>query len=985
MALRNNRQNSGGIKRHLAGNAFTKSLLSLAVLGALSAHAQEADNSQTPDRVEDGTEVIEVRGIRASMAENLAVKRLSNAVVDAITAEDIGKFPDKNVADSLQRVPGVVIQRSGGEGATVSIRGLSSDLTFTQLNGNFIASSPGEPSRSFDYTLLPSAMIQKVEVFKSPEARLDEGGVGGTVILHTRKPLDMDSGSGVLNVESTYADVTDKHEPQFTGLYSWKNEDESFGLLAGFTKQDRTNRSLSGGTNANIWRWTGTSGTAVDVNGNPVDNNNLWGAFGDARGNTHPNVWFPQVVRTSVVKENREREGLQLTGQWLPSERIEVGFNYFGFTLGQDRTLSVVDIPEWSLSPNFLTDVHLDPSGTVVTGMDYTVGAGGTERDMQFPWMRGTYTREESTSDTFDFNLTYEGDSFTARFVGGHTEAEGGPEENWEAAFKSSNWGEGDAFVENAAQYAGWSLDDRVSIYMDPATLTNLLSGVGGGRDPGSSNSSFVRSTLEETYFQADFEFHVDWGMFSKISTGAKYRDAELHRETGNNFFLDPSFDIEGALASGRGINVFDSYQWNGGMPLAQDVLNSSGEGNIAGGFNINLMPTINWDKYRDIILSNYVPYTRIEPNFVYDIEEQITALYVQGDFDYGNFRGNLGVRVVRTKTLGSSTDLYTYFLDHTDDETGEPVTGDDRFIEQYDLVTQENTDTQVLPSLNLVWDAGENLVVRGAIAKTMSRPDYSALGSQERISFVSTEWAEDRAEFNEIPGFRGSGGNKNLKPFESTQMDLSIEYYYGEGSAVGMAIFRKDVDNFVVPLVIDSTRDFAGQPGVVEAGQITISPYSTVGNGTNAKSKGVEVFAQHAFENGFGLYANYTYNDTNKADVDVDGAQIGSSPLVGSADYQYNLSAYYESDLFSVRASYNKRGETVQGINSGLNVYQDPYDQVDLNASYNITDSLVLTASVINLTRSESTSRLGNDTDARLLNTSYTGRRYYAGLTYNF
>lgn len=121
-------------------------------------------------------EVIEVRGIRSSMAENLAVKRLSSSIVDAITAEDIGKFPDKNVADSLARVPGIVINRDGGEGSTVSIRGLSSDLTYTQLNGNFIASSPGEPSRSFDYSLLPSAMISSVEVFKSPEARLDEGG-----------------------------------------------------------------------------------------------------------------------------------------------------------------------------------------------------------------------------------------------------------------------------------------------------------------------------------------------------------------------------------------------------------------------------------------------------------------------------------------------------------------------------------------------------------------------------------------------------------------------------------------------------------------------------------------------------------------------------------------------------------------------------------------------------------------------------------------
>ena len=234
-------------------------------------------------------EVIEIRGIRSSMAENLDVKRMFGSVVDAITAEDIGKFPDKNVADSLQRVPGVVIEREGGEGSSVSIRGLSSELTFTQLDGNFIASSPGEPSRSFDYALLPSSMIESVEVYKSPEARLDEGGVGGTVLMHSRKPLNMDVNSGVFNVESTYADVTKEYEPQFTGLYSWKNDDENVGILVGYTYKERTNRTLSGGTDANVWRYIST-GQATDINGNAVDNNNGWDIINDANGNSYYGV-----------------------------------------------------------------------------------------------------------------------------------------------------------------------------------------------------------------------------------------------------------------------------------------------------------------------------------------------------------------------------------------------------------------------------------------------------------------------------------------------------------------------------------------------------------------------------------------------------------------------------------------------------------------------------------------------------------------------
>uniref|UniRef100_UPI003562FB9E TonB-dependent receptor n=1 Tax=Pseudoalteromonas sp. TaxID=53249 RepID=UPI003562FB9E len=497
---------------------FIKSALCLSVLAAIGSAYAAPQLAETKNKAD--IEVIEVRGMRASMAENLDIKRLSSSVVDAITAEDIGKFPDKNVADSLQRVPGVMIARDGGEGAAVSIRGLSSALTFTQLNGNFIASSPGEPSRSFDYTLLPSAMIASVEVYKSPEARLDEGGVGGTVLMHSRKPLSMEAHSGVLNIEGTYSDVTQHSEPQLTGLYSWKNDAETLGFLVGYTHQERTNRTLSGGTDANVWRYTG-DGQPVDVNGNVVNNNNSWDTITDANGNNYDGVWFPQVVRGSVLNEKREREGIQFSTQWRPTNRVEIGLNYFGFTLGQNRTESVIDMPEWSLNPDFLTDVNLDESGTIINGMQFDAAASGVQGDMQFPWMRGSYVREESSSNSFDVNLSYQGDDFNARFVAGNTRAKGGPKESWEAAYKSSNAGEQAATIENAAQHAGWQLGKNdVTLNIDPNTLANLLSGVGGGRDAGSSNSSFVRSELEESYYQADIDFYADWGFLTTIRTG---------------------------------------------------------------------------------------------------------------------------------------------------------------------------------------------------------------------------------------------------------------------------------------------------------------------------------------------------------------------------------------------------------------------------------------------------------------------------------
>lgn len=984
------------------GRTVQFNMTSLALALIANCGLAQAQEQQIPEQNED-MEVIEVRGIRSSMAENLAIKRLSNSIVDAITAEDIGKFPDKNVADSLQRVPGVVISRSGGEGETVSIRGLSSDLTMTQLNGNFIASSPGSPSRSFSYSLLPATMVQSVEVFKSSEARLDEGGVGGTVILHSRKPLDMDANSGALNIEYTYADVTEDYEPNFSGVYAWKNQEESFGILVGYTKQDRTNRTLSGSTTGGGgWRWATSSDLpATDINGSEIiDSTRRFAALEDAFNNSYDGVWVPQVVGVGVTKEKRQRVGVQATLQWRPVDDLAITFNHFHFELGQDRTSSEMQIPEWKYNPNHLTGVILDGTGSIVTGMDFTTAAGGNEGNMEFPWIVGSYTEEKDTSDTFDLGFEYNADLFDLSGKFGYTKASGGPSESWRAAYKSGQPAarSDSGSVENAASFAGWRLADRVGVYVDPNLLNNLKAGIAGDPDPGSTGSSFIVSDLEEKYAQLDLNYQIGYGIIDTLRVGIKRREAELHRETNNTFFITQ----EGAsqIASGeldpfaQGAIDEVSYQWIGGMPDLAMVLNDKAEQTIPGGFDVNIMPTINWDDYRDAVTSNYAKFTRREPDFVFDIEEKINAAYLQADFSFGDFRGNVGVRYVETKTTVMSSDKINYFLDDIDDVTQEDILGNRRLIDVETTTARTVKDQQFLPSFNLVWEASDNLVVRAAAAKTMSRAPFNDLGAPEQLTFISQEWADDRLEFrgNPVePGWQGSGGNKALKPFESVQLDISAEYYYGVGSAVGMAVFNKEVDNFIVPLIITSVRPFEGFTNpftgeeIVPAGDINVTPFNTTANGTNATSRGIELFAQHAFENGFGINVNYTLNDTNQADISIDGEKVGESALVGSADNQFNFSGYYETDNYSVRASYNRRGKTALGLADGLTVFQEPYEQIDLNASYNIMDNLILSAAVINLTKEEPRTYYGDDSQSRLRSSSYSGRRYYAGITYRF
>lgn len=951
---------------------FRKSIICTAILCSIGVvHAEEVENNE---KKTEQVEVIEVRGIRASSAANLAIKRLSNSTIEAITAEDIGKFPDKNIADSLQRVPGVVIERSGGEGATVSIRGLSSDFTFTQLNGNFIASSPGTPSRSFSYSLLPSTMIEMVEVYKSSEARLDEGGIGGSVLLHTRKPLNMEKNSGIINVESTYADVTDKHEPQFSGIYSWKNDAEDLGLLVGYTKQDRTNRAQNSRINI------------INQNFLYQERKNNQIVDGGAEG------YAAQSMVQEVLEEEREREGIQVTAQWQMNDKWLLGFNYFGFKLGQDSVLHQLEYPEWHNKDSYWTNVRVDADAQWVTGIDYSSGAGGAEQLFDVPRINGEYVREESTSDTFDFSVEYEGDDYSAKFVFGRTDAEGGPSQKYRAAY----------YPKEASTFYGYDLTgQQLTTYMDPEMFNNLQAGIGGEPDVGATDSSFVTGTQEEDYAQLDVEYTLDYKMIETLHFGVKYRQGKIHRDTRNTFYLDKNFDVAAAEA-GNGITLDDDYSRNGGIPLIVDVLADKPLENLSDVINTNLFPAVDWHKYEEILNSNFQRYTRKEPNFIYEVEEDILSAYIQADYKYNDLRGNFGLRFVETETTSSATDKVVYRLDYKDAD-GNEISQEQGRPEEFILNDKVNKQTHVLPSFNIVWDINDSWVMRGAAAKVISRPAYQDLGDFQTLTYTSSEYSADRSletAFDPIydaEGWVGSGGNSSLKPLESTQFDLSLEYYYGEGSGASIAVFKKDVDNFVVPLILDVTRSVPVREFIIEtAGNQSVSAggedflvrnYRTNANGTNAESTGIEVSWQHFFENGFGFYANYTYNDTNQANVELDGNKVGESPLIGSSDYQVNFSAFYEDDLFSVRASYNRKGPSVGAYVSSweTNFYNDTYDQIDVNASYNFSENLVFSASVVNLTESESYRHLGNDTKNRFIANGYGGRRFYAGATYRF
>lgn len=1013
--------------------AITFALAAAAFVPATAFAQQAAPAAPTETPTATTLDSVQVTGYRFAIEKSLQQKRDANAVVEVITAEDVGKFPDKNVADSLQRVPGVVITRDGGEGKSVSVRGLDPDLTLTQLNGNYIATSEtnDEASRSFNYTLLPSNMLSSAELFKSPEARIDEGGIGGTVILHTRRPLEMESNSGYVTLEGTSSDTSHDVDPQASALYSWHSQDERFGVLVGVTQQKRTSRTMEATTEN--YQWYGTDTTARDVNGNPMNQggvNYWWGnsGFNDQNGRNYTDFFMPTSVNFAVKEEERQRKGGQFTFQFKPVDNVTLTANYFRFELEGDYTQNMLKIPEWNMARynqdgnwaggRLLNGLTMDSSGSIVTGAQFEKLAGKTyycsedeaaaaglppggwgpdDCTIPTPQLTGGYSREKALSQSADLSIDWDiSPLWKASFSGGRTWSEGGPSMNFRMSAKPRR--RVDGVWETGNRYSAWDLTGTPSATFSPDLQQQLMNGI-AEVDTGSTDSSWMRTEVKQNHFQADFTKLFETGWLDSFQFGAKYSDGKVHRNTGNTYWV----------CQGTDPADYDNNRYQAGCDNTAGIAQpgfflSNPISGIRGGFDANVFPGIDYPAYINYLNDRYGgSHNRTEEDFVYNVNEKVYAGYFQANFRTERLRGNVGVRVVRTEQFAQSSDAIERFNDYfLDNASGAPMSCNDPaaaafptfgcesgFIrlpdslareKSFELIGTDKTYTDFLPSFNIAWDITENLVLRGAASKVIARPSYTSIAAPGALSYFSAEYVNDRRVAGGAPqeGWQGHGSNKDLEPFEATQFDVGLEWYFQPGAVAGIGLFRKNVDNFTVPVVRDVQMVIGGE-------SVTVQDYETQANGRDGVSQGVELYGQYTFDMGFGVQANYTYNDTNLASIVLDGESIGSSPLVGSAKNQANVTVFYENEKFLARASYNRRGEVVGGLNGGMTEYTEPYAQLDLNVAYNFTDALTFTASVLNATKEEQRIHLGNDTDARLISSLYSGRQLYFGATYKF
>lgn len=626
--------------------------------------------------VEPPVEEIWVTGIRGSLQRNLLQKHLANAVVDVITSEDVGKFPDKNIADALQRIPGISVDRIWGEGRDINIRGTDKDINRTLMNGQNVASAywwaNDNPGRGFNYTMLASELIASLAVYKSPEADIDEGSIGGTVIIYTHKPFDMESNKLNMTLEGQYSELPDVWNPQFSALGSWKNSEETFGILASFNWQNRNMRR--DGLEA-------------------FPDNSLYSIV-DEQGQVTEDVYVIWGGGSAIFQEERERKTNNLTLQWAPYDNWDLAFNYVESSLDMDNSNQnflfmpggfklresppvVVNNPRFGLTG--------DGRQTLLGGVMGNSDSPGAALDAIF---RDVYLR----TAVYDLDINYRGDSWLLHAQLGTTAAEGGSDHD--RLYR---------FLGNTREQFLLTRDSIEVEYLDldPENAASLA-------EFSSESHDWIRKMEdEETYAQLDYEQEFTQGVISAVKTGIKWRNQTIE----NNRTIG---SINTSHSDWPAVQAIGLSQVSSGLtpPLHRQTATSGSLTRFAWADESLLRQVIS--PYLDSGLMEY----QYDANAFYQVEEDIIAAYVKADFSTEGsrgkkWRGNLGLRVANTRQ--TSLAYQDSLLHHS-----------------------KRRYTDYLPSVNLAYDLNKNLVWRSSIARVMARPTFPHLSSNIVIDGTS-------------------------------------------------------------------------------------------------------------------------------------------------------------------------------------------------------------------------------------------------------
>ena len=921
-----------------------------------------AEETKTQNENTDNIEVIQVTGMLSSIKAAALLKRADGRIVDAIVAEDIGKLPDNNIAEALQRITGVSISKDFGVGNAVSIRGLPQNRV--ELNGR---STVGDSRNGVSFDDFPASFLKAVEVVKSPTPEMIEGALGGTISMKTIRPLDLKEPLVAISLDAEYADKVENVAPVFSGSAgaNWDLGDMgTFGVMGMIAYQDRELRRDESFNRLKAYDHTDIDGIDTPATNTPS------GKYVIGDQNT-----------IEQKTETRERTALNLSLQWAPAS--EQGMFYLDLS-STDRsgTQDAYSILDGGSGFTANADTYEDENGQLRNFGMSSVSAGPKA------WNEFRDTKSSSNAIGgewyFTDKLEVSGEYSFAKSESKKPKSEFNLRAISHEAF--------DAWV---------ALDDGTSL-PGSATNTTSVAVTGDGSQvwgidyaqsdifSSTDNLSFreykykdTSTVNEETAFRLDVTYSepldLDWVSSVKAGVRTTERDYEFNESAYNAKDLYKNMTKDGVPYA---IWIDEVEAMNPGSTLLVNQDNSFDQTGISGANEILTYRVFDAASMGDadatfakvqgmLAGTNYATTGDLASNLTYDesafrdIGETTTAAYLQFNLDFDGVRAIVGGRYINTEVTSAAF--------------------------QDGAVVSDTIDyNDFLPSLNVTWDLDDETVVRFAAAKVMRRADFGELSPAFDYdnSFVTA-----------------SRGNIELEPYRATQYDISVEHYFGEGNMVSAAIFYKDVASFLTSEVYCGYDAAAlAEQNTAEYQTICIRPDATSEttsivfedneaafdvldaagrtgintelqtNGENGTVQGFELGYQQNFDfldgawSGLGFLANYTYADSE---------QPNGNPLEDISKNTFNTQLYWEYEDVAVRLAYTYRDKFLDDVNvkrvvtigelalnnstsddtdplydaTTGNSYRDDKSQLDFSASWNINENFTVVANVNNLT----------------------------------
>lgn len=1009
-------------------NSFKKKLLVTAIAStALSGF------SGTALAQVGATEEVLVTGIRASVAQAMDVKRNATGVVDAISSEDIGKMPDANLAESLQRITGLSIDRSNGEGSKVAVRGIDPALNMVTLNGrNMPAVTNGSTSdvasRAFDFSNLASEVVSGVEVYKTGNATITSGGLGATININTLRPLDLGQTKATIAAKAVHDETVDNGvggndiTPELSGLYSWVNDDETFGvaLTGAYQERDNTRSNVF----VNNWYLQTAGAPTFNAAGDQLTHDGVI-PFAATVQNAPANgeiYNLPSDIRYSLEDSNRIRQNGQLTLQYRPVDNLTatLDYTYSENELKADRSQQST----W-YNISAISNLVFDDS-EVKTPLIYEEAYAPSEgKDVSFAQQ---YFESKSRNNSIGLNLAYEASDDLHFELDYHNSTAKNVAHQGEAGLNANVVTSNYADFSRDMPVMGVTIDDT---YVDPVTGTNGnangvldggdVSGAMGTISYGSQETEIEQLRLMGSYNLGDAGLFTDMGVSFGLEAREDKNQTRIGDGTAPRLTMGNWGGIDPALFGSDWPGYFTPRDFADSFPDFDGTTNAPNF--LHGGLDT--------DPHKVFEKMEYMFNSGIDPTNFKDfpngkaqwngilgtnrvIEEEVKSVYVQFKTAIDLAMPTnvvIGMRYEETDVTSTSNVAVPSALNWESDNDWSVILSDGA----PQTVSSSASYNNFLPNIDVDFSPTDDIKIRLSYSKTMGRASYNELRSDAGITSAYLRTA--------------NAGNAGLKPMESDNYDISAEWYYNDDSYVSLGYFRKEVSNFIGSATVlrdwYDLRDVRNGPRFTQA----IADIAAAGGNINSEQEqhnqmlinegldpndpstsifaddqdpllqwvtntpvndqdntidGLEFAVQHWFgDTGFGVQANYTMVDeAHSFDVSKTGGQFAMLGLSDSA----NLIGFYDRDAWQVRVAYNWRDEFLNSRTmSGGNEpgYTEEFGQIDFSVAYELNENVSFTVEGLNVTGENS--RVHGRSDNQIYSLEDLGARYQVGVRYTY